>query len=275
MNPEQRESFRRDGFLVVDRALDLSTVDYLNAKFEQKLQEDGCGGALAWYIDREKDHTAPNGEQLPRTLWHNDLIAPPAVEPILRELCSSYEYGHLHPSCPVSKRGHFRLDHDNAHYIAPFDPEHSVNAEVDFPAAEHHNHAPMSLWTPDGIIQDGFHGGPPLYHISVVYELQPVGPGDGGFACIAGSHLNGALIGPHKQSPLGAGHVPWGKPPWPPEVDCDVTRVEGQPGQAIIFTERLVHSTVPWRGSGSRRSLFLKYVPYGCHCEGAFPGDSL
>eukprot|EP01052_Picozoa_sp_SAG31_P034696 SAG31_NODE_4090_length_3600_cov_4.861183_3_plen_188_part_00 len=110
-----------------------------------------------------------------------------------------------------------------------------------------------------------FAGGPPLYHISCMYELQPVGPGDGGFGCIAGSHRNAALIGPNKEPPLGAGHVAWGKPPWPPEVASEVTRVEGQPGDAILFTERLVHSTVPWVGHGQRRTLFFKYVGYGLH----------
>ena len=99
-------------------------------------------------------------------------------------------------------------------------------------------------------MQDGLHGGPPLYHISVMYELFPVGPGDGGFGCVAGSHLPGARIGPDRSSPLGAGHVPWGRPPWTPEVDRCVTRVEGQPWQAIIFTERLVHTTLPWTGRG-------------------------
>ena len=97
--------------------------------------------------------------------------------------------------------------------------------------------------------------------------------------CIAGSHRPDALVGPDKTSPLGAGHVPWGVPPWPPEVDCDVTRVRGQPGDCgaahsppatrlalwpgltsrllrwgpVFFTERLVHSTVPWTGKGERR----------------------
>ena len=33
-----------------------------------------------------------------------------------------------------------------------------------------------------------------------------------------------------------AGHVAWGKPPWPPEVAKDVTRVEGSPGDAILFS---------------------------------------
>ena len=99
-----------------------------------------------------------------------------------------------------------------------------------------------------------------------------------GQACIPGSHRPGALIGPDKQSPLGAGHVPWGKPPWGPEVDCDVARIEGQPGDCVLLcaplshcpllelvadsfvvlcrsTERLVHSTVPWTGKGAALAL--------------------
>jgi hypothetical protein len=30
---------------------------------------------------------------------------------------------------------------------------------------------------------------------------------------------------------------------------------------------RLVHSTLPWKGAGERRSLFIKYVPYGTHYQ--------
>ena len=33
----------------------------------------------------------------------------------------------------------------------------------------------------------------------------------------------------------------------------------------MFFTERLVHSTVPWTGKGERRSLFVKYAPFGMH----------
>ena len=33
----------------------------------------------------------------------------------------------------------------------------------------------------------------------------------------------------------------------------------------IIFTEKLVHGTLPWRGKGERRTLFYKYVPWGVH----------
>ena len=69
-------------------------------------------------------------------------------------------------------------------------------------------------------------------------------------------------------------------------------RVEGQAGDCVLFTEKLSHGTVPWTGSGERRTLFCaptnhllsfaprataafwdltllrtsdKYVPYGMH----------
>ena len=36
-------------------------------------------------------------------------------------------------------------------------------------------------------------------------------------------------------------------------------------GDAIIFTEKLVHGTLPWRGRGERRTLFYKYLLRGIH----------
>ena len=42
-------------------------------------------------------------------------------------------------------------------------------------------------------------------------------------------------------------------------------RIEAQPGSALIFTEKLLHGTLPWQGGGERRTLFYKFVPYGYH----------
>ena len=224
-----------------------------------------CRSALTWYLNRERGvERQADGLLAPRKLWHNDLILPPKVEPVLRELCGSFEWGHLHEDCPPDRVGRFRLDHDNAHWIGPYDPLPEADPAIDFPEevpprVAGKPYPAMAVHTPDGIIQDGFHGGPPLFHISCMYELQPIAPGEGGFvsaatrrafalslrqspaemrrqqACIPGSHRPGALIGPDKQSPLGAGHVPWGKPPWGPEVDCDVARIEGQPGDCVLL----------------------------------------
>ena len=153
MNAAQRTQMLRKGFLVVDDVLSPGTVAALNERFERQLREEMPSGSLAWYLNREAD--TPGGE--PRRLWHHDLIAPPAVEPILRELFSEV-WGHLHPPTPYSKVGCFRLDHDNAHYIAPLAPDHIPNPATDFPPSDHHSHPSLSRWSPHGIIQDGFHG---------------------------------------------------------------------------------------------------------------------
>ena len=87
-------------------------------------------------------------------------------------------------------------------------------------------------------------------------------------ACLPGSHLDGATIGPPGQEKLVVAElstegVPqprsfgdWTTPPWPAELP--VRGVHGQPGQAVLFVERLVHATLPWKGRGERRSLFYK-----------------
>ena len=174
---------------------------------------------LSWYLDRERDHGLPDGTLSLRRLWSSELICPPKMEPIMRELCSSFEYGHRHPDCPPDKVGKFRLDGDGAHWIGPFDPQHTPDPAVDFPPElvprpKGTPYPGMALWTEDGIVQDGLHGGPPLYHMSCLYELQPIGAGEGGFGCIVGSHRPDALVGPDKASSLGldvkvtAGQVP-------------------------------------------------------------------
>lgn len=224
MDASQREFFKRNGYLVIKGALSPSTVAALNAAFEKQLLEEKPPSAIVWHMNRDRDSLRPDGSLAPRKLLHNDLACPPKVGCVLRELCSSFEWGHLHPDTPPDKIGRFRLDLDGAHWISPFDPNHTPDEAVDFPAEaiEYRKAAglpaPFSSglgWTPQGILQGGLHGGPPLFHISCLYELQSVGPGDGGFSCLAGSHLAGARIGlPGQEQAVQRGHMPWGKQPW-------------------------------------------------------------
>ena len=87
--------------------------------------------------------------------------------------------------------------------------------------------------------------------IAVAYELNTVQPGEGGFACVPGSHkANLELPADWKLSHLQE-NVP----------DC-VDRVTVGAGDAIIFTEACAHGTVPWTGEGERRTLFYKYCPH-------------
>eukprot|EP01051_Picozoa_sp_SAG22_P020113 SAG22_NODE_3936_length_1462_cov_1.258254_1_plen_206_part_00 len=88
--------------------------------------------------------------------------------------------------------------------------------------------------------------------VTAVYDLEAAAPEDGGFGCVAGSHL------------AGYGELPFAREPdpalgYPPGV----TRVPIEPGAAVVFAETLQHCSLPWQGPPcrERRTLFLKFAP--------------
>ena len=81
--------------------------------------------------------------------------------------------------------------------------------------------------------------------------MDTVSPGQGGFACVAGSHkVNLELPSDWKISNTQE------------EIPECVDRVAASAGDAIIFTEACAHGTVPWCGEGERRTIFYKYCPH-------------
>jgi len=193
---------------------------------------------------------------------HRALIAHPRVMPILEELCRDLHWGHSVPAVPFAQRDRVRLDFDQMHYKPPCQ---------------------------DGVVDGGggMHGNPNRLHITCAYELSSVGPGDGGFACIPGSHHHKFQMPSHEgwrhrwadgstdhatfcvRSPSPG--QPYATVPLvePVTVACadverpveiPIHRVELHAGDVLLFTERLTHSTVPWHGSGDRRTVFFKYV---------------
>ena len=75
------------------------------------------------------------------------------------------------------------------------------------------------------------------------------GEGEGGFACVAGSHN---LSRRHQ--------FPWPRrPPWPEE--SGVRTVPCRAGDCLIFTEEMTHATAPYKGKHGRTTLFLKSDP--------------
>lgn len=66
-------------------------------------------------------------------------------------------------------------------------------------------------------------------------------PGEGGFGCIPGSH--------RAELPLPGG------------AERLVEEVAQPAGSLLVFTEALVHCTLPWRGTGVRHALLYKYSP--------------
>jgi hypothetical protein len=148
----------------------------------------------------------------------------------------------------------FRLDHDYADLIRRGKgPIGTVlhGGATPFDAGQ-------SYGVYDGQIRSGL--------VVVAYNLRDVQPGDGGFAGVAGSHKsNFALPEDWKELEV--------DPPRP-----FVTPVTGPAGTAIIFTEAISHGTLPWRGAGERRTVFLKYNPHAIawsarfYDRGRYPG---
>ncbi len=210
MNEYERYFFDLQGFLVVPDALSADQVSDLNAIMD--------------------DHIACEAEPEMRThrfggllRWgqtYRDLIDNPRIAPYLAALLGES----------------FRLDHDYADIIR----------------------------SGKGPIGTTLHGGatpfdPSQYYVYkegrmyngltvVAYNLKDVNPGDGGFACVPGSHKSN-LPFPGDWRDL--------ENPQP----C-VLAVTAPAGAAILFTEALTHGTLPWHGKDERRTIFYKYSPH-------------
>lgn len=107
-------------------------------------------------------------------------------------------------------------------------------------------------------ISENLHGGPRADHgeheyqwvegkmynglIVVMYALEAVNPGDGGFICVPGSHKANLHYRPPVDSHL-------------------VVNPSLRAGDMLIFTEALVHGTRLWKSDHRRRSLLYKYSP--------------
>ncbi len=209
MRGEDRYLFDVQGYLTVPDALSPEAVDNLNIAIDE-LEEREMG----------PDETTHRWtDLLPRNRVFRDLIDNPRVLPSLEEL--------LGPR--------LRLDHEYVDVICsglgPIGARLHGGATPFNPA--------QYYWSGDGNLHSGL--------LVAAYNLRDVGPDDGGFACVPGSH-KAAFPFPENWKDLSNPHP------------C-VRRVTGPAGTAIIFTEALAHGTLPWRGSDERRTVFFKYSP--------------
>ena len=93
----------------------------------------------------------------------------------------------------------------------------------------------------DGVMRNGL--------TVATWNLTDVGPGDGGFVCVPGSHKSNFLQ-----------HMP-GDVSRFERIEDWVVQPTMSAGDVLIFTEALIHGTAEWTADHQRRTLLYKYSP--------------
>ena len=156
------------------------------------------------------------------SLWHKDfldLVDHPKVLPYLIDLMGS----------------RLRLDHDYCIFMQKHALRHSLHGGPRLFETDHWYHYQ------DGRIRNGL--------TVATWTLTDVGPEDGGFVCVPGSHKTNFLQ-----------YFPRDVASFERKVDW-VYQPQLEAGDVLIFTEALIHGTQEWRGSEERRALLFKYSP--------------
>jgi hypothetical protein len=235
VNEHEKYLFDLRGYLVVKNALSPDQVADLSERLEQRRAEDE---KRHYGSDRTRlgSDEAPAWTASSLLEWggtYIDLIDLPTVAPYLEALLGTG----------------YRLDHD---YININSPSYEGALYLHGGGQGAGGATDLVGPTDGGQCYYRYNNGK-FYNglVAVAFELNTVTPGDGGFACIAGSHkVNFELPSDWKTSKT------------QDEIPECVDRVAAAAGDAIIFTEACAHGTVPWQGEGERRTIFYKYCPH-------------
>ncbi|MDP6506292.1 MAG: phytanoyl-CoA dioxygenase family protein [Planctomycetota bacterium] len=214
MTPEEKFTVDLEGYLVIKNVLSADEVAEMNAISEEKFPppEDYEGGRRS--VSRV-------------SLWgpkFQALVDHPRIVPYLVEL--------LGPK--------FRLDHDYCIFMRKTDDPKLRQAgslhggEVDHAGDHWYKYR-------DGVIRNGLS--------MFTFCLSDSKAGDGGFACIPGSHKSNfyACIPSEVRRFERRPHY--------------VVQPEADAGDVIFFTEALIHGTLPWTADHERRAFLFKYSP--------------
>ncbi|XOV90604.1 MAG: phytanoyl-CoA dioxygenase family protein [Pseudomonadota bacterium] len=236
MNDHERFIFDTNGYFIVEGVLANEQVEALRATIRQ--------GTEQFDPVAKENHPLHWGKA-----WR-DLLDVPVISEYLEALVGNHAlYEGRREARGDDALPTFRLDHVNVH-------THVKNGFKGMPL--------HGGWRGTGGSQFfRYHDGR-FYNglVVVAYELFDTSPNGGGFCCIPGSHkANLPLPGE------------WTAPGSAP--DGLVKKIPARPGDAIIFTETLIHGTAAWNVDAPRKTLFYKFSPHGTSWSSDFfePAD--
>ena len=232
MNAEERFLFDLCGYIVVRDVLSPATVGAANAAVDAHYRD----AVAAQHMKGREQVARPDTARwdLRGMLGWTDrapfveMLAHPKLVRFINEICG---------------RG-FRMDHAPT-LITQTQGSGADGSDVGLHGGTQGRFNPASyyVWR-NGRMHNGL--------IVVSFQLSDCPPGCGGLAVVAGSHK---------------GNVPWpeGAPrnpaTCPENLREFVTQVSCKAGDAVIFTEATMHSTLPWSAAHQRRSVLFRYSP--------------
>ncbi|MXY56840.1 MAG: phytanoyl-CoA dioxygenase family protein [Gammaproteobacteria bacterium] len=235
LNEEQRYLFDTFGYLVVPGVLTAAQVDELRATLKQPTEQFDSADQKVIPLHWSK-------------VWR-DILDLPTLSPILEELIGNHGRRKAHedqarkdPDVEVLPT--FRLDHINVH----------THIGKGFKGGMLHGG-----WLGTGGCQFfRYHDGR-FYNglMSVTFELHDSHANGGGFGCIPGTHKANLPL-PERWRDLSQ------------DVPDFVERVAARPGDAIVFTEALIHGTLPWTVDDIRSTVFYKFSPHASSWSGNY-----
>ena len=217
MTPEEKFMFDLEGYLIIKNVLTPDEVARLSEVADESFVRD--------YDDPDKDSRGRVGRRQTGRVsaWSPEtqaLIDHPRIVPYLVEL--------LGPA--------FRLDHDYCIFMKPGAACGALHGSPGGHAGSQRKYLYL-----DGEMLNG---------LSVVtFFLADAKTGDGGFACIPGSHKTN--FGKNVPQEVRVFE----------RVPDYMIQPEVEAGDALIFTEALMHGTMPWKASHERRAFLYKYAP--------------
>ena len=128
-----------------------------------------------------------------------------------------------------------RLDHDYCIFMQKEETRSMLHGGPRIYESDHWYHYG------DGVMRNGL--------TVATYVLSDANPGDGGFACVPGSHKTNFLK-----------FFPRDVAAFEREADY-VYQPPLEAGDVLIFTEALIHGTTSWKADHERRALLYKYSP--------------
>ena len=209
MSEQEKYFFDLWGYVVVKQALTPEQLVALNVLVDKKLVDEAALEKTSHRFGRCLEWGAQT----------RSVIANPRITPYLSELIGP------HP----------RLDHDYLDVILK-------PGLGPIGATLHGGGTPFDAGQFYRFSEGRMHNGLTV----VAYALKDCHPGDGGFACVPGSHKANYKL-PREWANMAEGLAEVVRP-----VPCEA-------GDAVIFTEALTHGTLPWTSENQRRTLFLKY----------------